>query len=195
MSFSRIRATLPRKLKGVRVVYAGPPPVTGLEAIAREEASYKRGYSDASDSYNQQIAEQRQEMVRLQADVLQRVEDKVSQFLDTVRDALPEVITAITRKLWAELELQPEQLKAIVDEALDDLVHKGEPVEVQLCPADLAVVRQYEGEFSATGPLRLTEDETLQHGDCVVKSRYGRVDARVATKFAKVERQLKGESL
>jgi len=37
------------------------------------------------------------------------------------------------------------------------------------------------------------EDPTLSRGDCQIKSRFGLLDGRVATKLRKFETELKGE--
>ena len=40
--------------------------------------------------------------------------------------------------------------------------------------------------------VKFHEDETLSSGDCQVKSRFGLLDGRIATKLRKIEQELKG---
>ena len=41
--------------------------------------------------------------------------------------------------------------------------------------------------------VEFIEDETLGRGDCMMESRYGLVDGRIATKLAAIEESMGGE--
>ena len=40
--------------------------------------------------------------------------------------------------------------------------------------------------------VKFFEDDSLQNGDCQIKSRYGLLDGRISTKIRKIEEELKG---
>jgi flagellar assembly protein FliH len=65
-------------------------------------------------------------------------------------------------------------------------------VELRLHPQDLALVRGVDAELEQKYPgIKLTAAPELTPGDCVAKSRFGMIDARVLTKLQNVAKSLK----
>jgi flagellar biosynthesis/type III secretory pathway protein FliH len=66
-------------------------------------------------------------------------------------------------------------------------------VRVRIHPDDLAAVEERRAALMARAPivaLELVADETVGRAGCVIETAQGRVDARLATQLAALERAL-----
>lgn len=180
-----------KPLKAVRVVYHGPEPLRVNAVAEREQDAYERGYADAEGAAQQQIVQARMEMKRLQDEVLETVAHQFREFAAQFDAQMPELVLAIVRKVWTDLELDREAILRIIDATLGEMAPGGDEMTLLLNPRDAALLQDVE-EFSRhyTG-LKLVPDDGLRSGDVVLRSRFGVVDARVETKLRRVEEEIR----
>ncbi len=179
-------------IRGVTLGYFGPPPLPLSEVAKREAAAFQRGKQEAAAVFDRQIVEMRQELLHLQQTVFQRLDDEFRQMQATVGERLPDLILALVRRILAGLELDPGAVKALVDEVLSEMSQGGE-IEVVLCPKDMELLGSAKEDFmNDYAGLKFTADAGLGSGDCMVRSRFGLVDARIETKLRKLDVELRG---
>ena len=89
-------------------------------------------------------------------------------------------------------------LAEIVGAALETCRPRGDRVKLRLHPDDLDGVAVRRDALAARAPaaaaLELVADETVGRLGCVIETAHGRVDARLATQLAALERALLGEA-
>ena len=195
MALSRQKIHFPKPVTAFQFAAFGAPPVPVDEVDARVTEAYRRGQSEADDFHRQQLHEQRIETVEYQERVLARVEQQVEALLSTTQARVPELVFALVARVLDGVSLDAEQLRALILATIAELHQRdGEHLEVMLTPTDLEKLNDLrasgDGELSR---LTFIADERLGSGDVQVRSRFGLLDARLETKWAKVKREVLGE--
>lgn len=179
---------LPKPIKGVRVSYFGPEPVRDTDVIDREQAAYRQGQDDAQTVCQQQILDAREEMRRLQDDVLGGISTRFEELCEQFNNQVPELVLAIVRKVLSGVEPGRETVIRAIEETLAELAPQSDTFQVHLHPKDADLLREGCSEFSNDYPgMELIDDPSLHMGDVVVRSRFGIIDGRVETKLRRIE--------
>lgn len=157
---------------------------------ARQEA-YQKGFADATAFYEQQLAEQRADVIQLMEQTFKSIEDQRSELVRQIAAVLPGVATEIARRVLSGIDPSAERVQRMVDEVLTELAPGTRDIQVFISPADFAVLGKYQEKFSEKYPgLVFSQDSELAVGDCRLKSGFGIVDARVATKLENIAKSL-----
>lgn len=187
--FERIQLGEP--VRGIRIRYSGPVPVYGDEAEALQKKAYRKGYDKASDLFNQQIVEHRNEAVYLQETLMHGIQEQFGQAMEEINATLPDLLLSMIRGIWSGLQIDRDTVENIVQEVISDLSPEEEALEIHLSSSDFNLLRERTKDWSDQFPtLKFKENPSLQSGDCVVRSRFGTIDAKVATKIRKIEKEL-----
>ena len=179
-----------RRLKTVTVRESGPAPMEG-EALRTElQKNYKKGYEDAAAKYNAEILEMRRQMQEHAGGVLKNIEEGFERLSQKLALELVDLLGALVYKIIGEGAMEPSVLKSRIESVTKESCPENEPVEVQLCPRDFEALKGIDEKFM-TGHARLVfkTNDQLQGGDCLMRTRFGEVDARLKTQF----KQLIGE--
>lgn len=178
-------------LRSVQLVEHRAPALPQGQIDALLQQSYQRGYSDASAHMTQQIVEQRNEVNHLRETLFRSLEQCVATAVAEVRSALPVLTMQALRRVIARVEIDRSVVLGVVDELLAEFGPDVGPIELRLHPEDLALVQGLETQLAGIHPgLCFVADEALARGDCQSVTRFGRVDARVQNKIAKLEAML-----
>lgn len=181
-----------RPLVAVRTA-GSPREYTSADLVAARSAGYQEGGDAARAFSNQQIVELRAEMQELQQGVLQRLCGSHEELSAQVRAALPALAVEIAQRLLAGFVPPPELIERLCREALDQLYPERNGLELVVGPRDAAVLERlvpsWRGHFT---DLKVTVDDTLNPGDCLVRSRFGVTDARASSKIAALRQELTG---
>lgn len=181
-----------RPLVAVRTADA-PRMHTEADLVAARAAGHQEGGDAARAFTDQQIVELRAEMQELQTGVFQRLAQAHEQLHAQARDALPELAVEIARRLLAGFVPPPDLVERICREALDQLYPEREGLELVVGPRDAAVLERLVPAWRAHfTDLRVTIDDTLVPGDCLVRSRFGVTDARASSKLDALSREILG---
>ncbi len=173
------------------IVLAGtkPPAIftqEDLDAARRE--GYHRGAEETSRTLERQLVEQRAELVHLQSDTFTALLAQQAAMFDQLRTVLPELTMEAVARVLGGVQWDRAAIGRIVDDLLGELAPNGEPLEVQLNPADLELISGYEENLREKFPtIAFRANADLQPGDGVVRSRFGAIDGRLSTKFRSVE--------
>jgi flagellar assembly protein FliH len=183
--------TFPARLKNVTIESVGKAPIGGESLQAVIDESYKNGYQAASDKFNAQILEMRREMQGHAQGVLKKMEETLSGLEEGMLRGLPELITAGVLKIVGEFLKEPELLRARVEALAKESCPANEPVEVSLNIEDINAMKLIDENY-ITNNKRFTFkiDETLQPGDCVMKTKFGVVDATLKTQLKRLLQEM-----
>ena len=166
---------------------------TTAELLAARSAGYQEGGDAARDFSNQQIVDLRSEMHTLQAGLLQRLSTAHEQLCEQVRAALPTLTVELGQRLLAGLVPPPELVEKLCREALDQLYPERDGLELVVGPRDAAALERLVPSWRVHFTnLRVTTDDTLNPGDCLVRSRFGVTDARASSKLEGLRHELLG---
>jgi flagellar assembly protein FliH len=183
----------PQPLQDVRRL--SDVPVQDWDGLAREreQAAYARGRRDGESALNEQLIQQRAEMVELQKGVLSSISRAVPQVIHETEDALLRLALEAAQKIVAGMPISAEMVEAVVREALRQ-VEDSAGVIVHLHPDDLALLRKQgapvlEGA-AETGPLQFVAAADVTRGGCLVQTRFGLIDARREVKVEQLKQNL-----
>jgi flagellar biosynthesis/type III secretory pathway protein FliH len=161
------------------------------EREAMRKAAYQQGFEDASSFHNQQLVEQREDVIRLQEETFNAISEQHAAQLDELRALLPDLVMEMTRRVLSGLEPDRGRIERTVAEVLAEMVPGARDVEIALHPADKELLGQFDPQFEEKYPgLRFIGDPNLKVGDCMMRSRYGIVDGRLETKLDNLSRSL-----
>lgn len=163
---------------------------------AREEAvrkaGYQQGFADATAFMQQQLAEQRTEVIQLIEQTFKSLGDQQEELVRQVGALLPGLAVEIARRVLCGMEPDAERVERTVTDILSELAPNTRGVTVALNPADLALIGRYEENFQGSYPdLQFVADESLAVGDCRLQSSFGVVDGSVATKLENISRSFR----
>lgn len=157
-----------------------------LEAAKKE--AYQRGFHDASGLLEQQVIDQRHEMMHLKQETFRSLENQHQSLIEQLKQAVPELVMEALRRIFTGLEIDRDMVLRIVGETLRDISPGRQTLEVTLSPHDLELIRDHENDFREKYPaIEFRADSELRPGDCKVRTRFGVIDARIATKLKSVE--------
>jgi flagellar assembly protein FliH len=182
-----------RPLVAAQLTFGAVREHTAGELLAARVAGYQAGQDIAHDFSNQQIVELRSEMQVLQSGVLTRLSEAQAELTAQVRRALPQLAVEIGQRLLAGFVPPPELVDKLCREALDQLYPERDGLELVVGPRDAAALERLVPSWRAHFTnLRITIDDTLNPGDCLVRSRFGVTDARGQSKLDSLKQELLG---
>jgi flagellar biosynthesis/type III secretory pathway protein FliH len=122
---------------------------------------------------------------------------------DRVREASTPTAIALAVKMAEQIvgravTLAPELMADIAGAALDACRPRGDWVRVRVHPDDAPAVTARRDALAARAPqgaaLEIVADEAIERFGCVIETAVGRVDARLETQLAALERALTEET-
>ena len=183
---------LEEKVVGLAVAYDGESRVDSLAHQQQVETSYKSGYEDASSQYNQQILDFRSEINALREGMFSQLESKFLNIVSEAREALMTLTYECVCQTLGGYEMQAEAVEKIVESVVTEAGLDDERMEVRLHSADIALLEELDSNLKSKHPgLEFVADDQLGRGDCVLSSRFGKIDGTMENKFAKLKESLR----
>ncbi|MDZ7754486.1 MAG: flagellar assembly protein FliH [Gammaproteobacteria bacterium] len=177
------------------------PPTAGdieqLEKQVREEA-FRQGHAEGEAQGRQEglrRAEQRNADVtkRLKA-LLDGMSQPYAELDERVVETLVELAVSVARHIIRrELRTDPEQVIAVVREAVAALPEVTPRVEIHLHPEDAALVRETVGVGDGESAWTVVEKPMITRGGCRVASESSQVDATIERRVAEAVAHIMGE--
>lgn len=150
------------------------------------QAAYQEGYRKAQEEAEKNAKDQREmqqgEVVRL----MQNLEKQYQELVQEFQVRIPAILLTLLKKIWVNLEWDAASVQSMVDQILMAYAPGESPLEIYLSSTDLAMFEQLGVQQNYEG-ITFKEDGSLTRGDCLVKSRFGLLDARLETKFKRIE--------
>lgn len=180
-----------RPLVAMQPATGAPRIHTAAELAAARATGHQEGGDAARAFSNQQLVELRSEFQTLQLGLLQRLAEAHEGLQVQVREALPELALELARRVLAGFVPPPELVEKFCREALDQLYPERDGLELVVGPRDAAALERLVPAWRVHFTnLRVTIDDTLNPGDCLVRSRFGVTDARASAKLEGLRHEL-----
>lgn len=174
----------------VREVHVAPPPPPEDD---REQAAYERGRLDGEKELNERLVGQRNELLELQQGVLKSLQQAVPQVMRDCEQALTALALEVAQKLVSGLPISAEMVEATVQEALGE-VEETTDYHIHLHPQDLELLQQVNSNLLAShvsnARMHFHRAPEVTRGGCLVKTRFGVIDARRETKLELLQKSL-----
>lgn len=151
------------------------------EGFAKGEAEgLEAGKTRALEETQQQVEAGLNRLDMVMGELL----DPIERQRDEVESALVNLATALTRViLHRELKIDSSQIRQVVAQALDTLPSPADNVRIRVHPSDRQWVEDVAERFEAQ--TRITEDDSLMPGGCLVETHHSLVDFTVEKRFQK----------
>jgi flagellar assembly protein FliH len=180
-----------RRLAGAVLPGQGERMCTESELSERAQQAFREGVDSARALADQQMVEFRADVSQLSDGLLRKVSAIEKTLLSQLNAALPSLGVEIARRLLAGYEPPAEVVSRLCDEALGELFPERENLELMVSPRDAQILEGLQPAFHERYPgLRISSEGSLVPGDCQVRSRFGLVDGRIATKLGALESSL-----
>ncbi len=181
-----------------------PQPVTAeqIEAIQKEayQEGFELGHKEGLKSGQAEVQANAQRLAQA-ARALARPLEELDQRLE---EELVTLSIAVARQLVRrELQTQPDEVVAVVREAIQALPYSASQVKVFLHPDDVRLIREtLRSSEEESQPWKIVEDPVLTRGGCRVETDRSRINATVEKRLNAViarllggERETDGEAL
>ncbi len=180
-----------RPLHAVQLTHGAKRMHTPAELNEAHARGFHEGEKSAQAFSDRQMVELRSDVENLQRGLLAELAAANSALEAQVRSALPMLTLELGKRLLAGYEPTPEQVETVCREALDQLYPERSDLELVVSPADAGVLAKITTNWATHFPgLKITPDDTLGPGDCLVKSRFGVTDARGHVKLDALRHEL-----
>ena len=177
------------------------PPTAGdmesLQQAVREEAwreghaaGEARGYQEGLRRAEEERAEQKKRLEPLLESMAAPFEDLDERVVEALVSLAVSVARHIIRR---ELRADPEQVIAVVREAVAALPDAAPRVEIHLHPDDAALVRDIAGVGEADSSWNIVEQPMITRGGCRVSSDASHIDATIERRVAEAVAHIMGE--
>lgn len=161
---------------------ASPLTARQLEEIqeqARQEG-YRQGLREGRDAGLREM----QEKVQTLQEMLQCLDQPFEQLDESVEQQLAELAMLVARQLVRrELKTEPEQVIAVVREALSALPVAARNVRLVLHPEDAGLIRDTLALGDNQAQLQLVEDPVMSRGGCRIVTDSSQIDASVEARL------------
>ncbi|MEM9158773.1 MAG: FliH/SctL family protein [Verrucomicrobiota bacterium] len=184
-----------KPIRSLSIGYDGKGKVSSEqhEQVVKDE--YQRGYEDASSQLNQQIVEFRTEVNDLREGTFSVLEEKFLSVLKEAREALMTLTFDCVKRSLGGFEMPAEAIKSVVEAMIEEAGLDDEKMDIRLNPADIDLLGELEQEIKDKHPaLNFVSDASLQRGDCMLSSRFGKIDGLMSTKLDRLKESLNPSS-
>ncbi len=165
-----------------------PKPEPSIEELlrVREEEAFERGRQAGELALRESLLQQRGEFLELQRGVLNHLQNSLPEVMAQCEGTMVQLAFEVASRLVAGMPISMEIVQSVVREAVSKLTDAGR-ITVQVNPEDLELLQRANAPVlteEITGE-RLTFEPSNQvtRGGCVLRTRFGSIDARRETKL------------
>lgn len=180
-------------VRGVTLVPPRPPADPAVVIRERERAAYAQGLADGEQRLGEQLVRQRAELLEVHRGVLNSLRDSVAQVCREAEETLIEFAVEVARKVVADMPIDRPMIEASIRSALAEAEEATE-FFIHLHPEDLALMQRHASESleeaARSRPMHFVASPEVSRGGCLVRTKFGIVDARRETRFARVREAL-----
>lgn len=173
-------------------------PLTAEQLAAIEEAARKEGHAEGFEQGRKQGLAAGKKQIDETLRRLEKIIHAFSEPLEAVDEAVEEELLALAMAvarqiIRREIQQDPQQILAVVREAMGELPSSARQVRIFLHPDDAVLVREaFAGNEDAQHPWKIQEDLSLGRGGCRIESQTSRIDASVEKRLNHVLSMLMG---
>ncbi len=174
----------------------GPGSANTVQHIeALEQQAHDEGFARGLAEGRAQAQEALQQRLGEIEGLLDRLAQPLEDLDDELEGQLVEMTIAMAKQLIRrELRTQPDEIIAVVREALVVLPAASRCLRVRLHPDDAVLVREVLQHGEGHSGWSIEEDPLLERGGCVVQGEHSEVDARLDKRIGAVVHAIWGGS-
>ncbi|MAL85345.1 MAG: hypothetical protein CMI23_03185 [Opitutae bacterium] len=146
----------PKPPAGFKVNKIGPPPISAEQSQENSLAEHKRGKDEATSFYKAEIAKLRSSYADAQAQLLSKIDAKVTEVIGKLDHKLPDLVLGLAERVLGQITLDKQSIEQIVRGMVAEFSGEDEKLEVYLCPQDLSLLK------SMADPERPAEEKNNQ---------------------------------
>jgi len=164
------------------------PTAAEVEQIHQQahEEGYQAGYAEGAQRARAEEQTARDEALRL-AGIIGALDKELQQVDQQVAQELLDLSMEIAKQMLHQaLQVKPELLLSIVNEAIAELPHFSQHAHLILHPADAELVRGRMGEQLDHAGWKIYEDAQMERGGCRVETSNSQIDASLSTRWKRV---------
>lgn len=168
------------------------PVGNGKAAIqALIDAAVERGREEERQRLESAMAAERSAMRKLQEDLFSRLSSAHQELADQVEAALPELIIEGVQRVLSTWKPSMEDVQEAVSHLLEEHGEHHERMRLWVSPTDHQILQEIHPSLESTySQLVVLSDSSMSSGEYVLESRFGRTDARFATKVKNLRKAL-----
>jgi len=158
----------------------------------KQDAGYEKGYQNGMAAAAQVVNKQRQAVAHLEQ-LLHALNEPFSELDKQVEEELVTLAISIAKQIIRrEIKINPDQIMAVIREALDALPTASRNIKIFLHPEDALLVNELSTVKKDNKPWLLIDDPTLMRGGCKVTTDMSQIDASVESRLAAIFAQILG---
>ncbi len=147
------------------------------------KAGYQAGFQEGATAARAEVEAQIQQLHC----VLSHLADPIAACDDAVEEVLLALVVAVTQQLVRrELKTEPQEIVAVVREAIAALPRGDQEIRVFVHPDDAELLRTLTAPSGGEASWRLIDDPLLTRGGCRVESGASIVDASLESRLSSV---------
>jgi flagellar assembly protein FliH len=180
-------------VRGVSLVPPQPPIDPAVVIRERERVAYAQGLADGEQRLGEQLLRQRNELLELHQGVLRSLQESVAQVCRDAEETLIEFAFEVARKVVAEIPIDRALIEANIRSALAEAEEATE-FFIHLHPEDIALLQRHASdslaEVAQARPMHFIPSPEVSRGGCMVRTKFGLIDARRETRLARIQEAL-----
>ena len=138
------------------------------------------------EGYQAGAQKARDEAQRL-AGIIGALDKELQQVDQQVAQNLLDLSMEIAKQMLQQaLKVKPELILSVVNEAISELPHFSQHVQLILHPSDAELVRSKMGEQLGHAGWKIFEDVQMERGGCRVETANSQIDASLTTRWKRV---------
>jgi flagellar assembly protein FliH len=162
----------------------GPVSLTTAAQVEKiHQQAQRDGYQAGLKEGRQRAGSEAERLAALAAAFSSETAELDQQLAQQVLDVALDVARQILR---GALEVRPELILPVIQEAIRSLPVLGEERRLRLHPEDAALARELAGESLKTGGWAIVDDTAIDRGGCVVATSLGEVDATLDARWRRI---------
>ena len=159
--------------------------VAELENI-RQQAHDEGHTQGRNEGYAAGIQQAQSDAAQIHA-LLQSLQDALNQVDEQMAQSLLNLSLEIARKMIGEaLQVKPEIILKIVNDAIGSLPHFNQNAHLILHPSDAELVRKQMGEQLSHAGWKIFTDTQIRRGGCRTETAHSNVDATTETRWKRI---------
>lgn len=138
-----------------------------------------------------ELAKTQEELRKHVGTLIAKIDKDCQELLEAMQSQIPSLVIKLLRKVLGTYEMDTKVLHSVINDALKEVSEDNAYVEVFISQEDWDALQADDTNWTHSYPkVSFFRDEKLKVGDCLVKSRFGLIDARLEQKLLKIEKEL-----
>ena len=157
---------------------------------------YEKGYKDAQAELTDRLESEYSIKLAEKYEELNQVKGLLDKILPEYQEAFEKAVINLSVAISEKIVKREILRDSIITEVLSDALKKvvgANRVIVKLNPDDFDLVEAAkDSDFSIESfdKIKFEKDNRIEHGGCNIETEIGNVDARIASQFAEIKKQL-----